>query len=112
MQAYESFVCLPMVMIVDVSVNSKPFITELYAVNDEAVMVDKKYVNVTDLNLVSDEKVSISDRDDLEKICKTIAVLLLCCLKGGWIIIVDVNTDEAVADEDVDIAGNNVFVAE
>ncbi|GKA75140.1 hypothetical protein Tco_0781518 [Tanacetum coccineum] len=50
-----------------VSVNSKPSVIELYAVNNEAFMVDKKYVNVTDLNLMSDEKVSIYDRDDLEK---------------------------------------------
>ncbi|GKB09546.1 hypothetical protein Tco_0837858 [Tanacetum coccineum] len=51
----------------DGSVNSKPSVTELNGVNDEAFMVDKKYVNVTDLNLVSDDKVSLFDRDDLEK---------------------------------------------
>ncbi|GKE75129.1 hypothetical protein Tco_1537170, partial [Tanacetum coccineum] len=59
----------------DGSVNLKPSVTELNAVNDEAFMVDKKYVNVTDLNLVSDEKVSISDRDDLENKIDDVQVL-------------------------------------
>ncbi|GJV23445.1 hypothetical protein Tco_1376140 [Tanacetum coccineum] len=51
----------------DGSMTSKPSVTELNVVNDKAFMVYKKYVNITDLNLVSDEKVSIFDRDDLEK---------------------------------------------
>ncbi|GJT00241.1 hypothetical protein Tco_0821410 [Tanacetum coccineum] len=59
----------------DGSVNSKPSVTELNAVNDEAFIVDKKYVNVTDLNLVSDEKVLISDMDDLEKKIDDVQVL-------------------------------------
>ncbi|GJU27556.1 hypothetical protein Tco_1166177, partial [Tanacetum coccineum] len=37
------------------------------AVKDDAFMVDKKYVNASDLNLSSDEIVIISDRDVLEK---------------------------------------------
>ncbi|GKC57417.1 hypothetical protein Tco_1085015 [Tanacetum coccineum] len=140
MASNKSFVSSPMVddcdsFISDVSVNSKPSVTELYAVNDEAFMVDKKYVNVTDLNLVSDEKVSISDRDDLEKkiddvqvldnvVCvdrnkdvygseaKTSAVVASVVIKEVGSDNVDVNTDEVVADEDVDLAGNNVFVAD
>ncbi|GKA76622.1 replication protein A 70 kDa DNA-binding subunit D [Tanacetum coccineum] len=140
MASNKSFVSSPMVddcdsFISDVSVNSKPSITELYAVNDEAFMVDKKYVNVTDLNLVSDEKVSISYRDDLEKkiddvqvldnvVCvdrnkdvygseaKTSAVVASVVIKEVGSDNVDVNTDEVVADEDVDLAGNNVFVAD
>ncbi|GJU67916.1 hypothetical protein Tco_1254175 [Tanacetum coccineum] len=59
----------------DGSVNSKPSVTELNDVNDEDFMVDKKYVNVTDLNLVYDEKVSISDKDDLEKKIDDVKVL-------------------------------------
>ncbi|GJS52761.1 hypothetical protein Tco_0626123 [Tanacetum coccineum] len=118
----------------DVSVNSKPSITELYAVNDEAFMVDKKYVNVTDLNLMSDEKVSIFiDRDDLEKkiddvqvldnvVCvdrnknvygseaKTSAVVASVVIKEvvGTQDNVDVNTMKLVI-EDVDFAGYMCF---
>ncbi|GKE61173.1 hypothetical protein Tco_1511540 [Tanacetum coccineum] len=119
----------------DGSVNSKPSVTKLNVVNDEAFMVDKKYVNVTDLNLVSDEKVSISDRDDLEKkfddvqvldnvVCvdrnkdvyrseaKTSAAVDFVVIKEVGSDNVDVNTDEVVADEDVALAGNNVSVAD
>ncbi|GKC01098.1 hypothetical protein Tco_0987234, partial [Tanacetum coccineum] len=59
----------------DRSVNSKPSVTELYAVNDEAFMVDKKYVNVTDLNVASVEKGLVSDRVDLEKKTDDVQVL-------------------------------------
>ncbi|GKA37801.1 hypothetical protein Tco_0724366 [Tanacetum coccineum] len=91
----------------------------LYAVNNEAFLVDKKYVNVSDLNLASDEKVSISDRDDLEKKiddviseAKTSHAVASIVIKEVGSDNVDVNTDEVVADEDVDLAGNNVFVAD
>ncbi|GKB53437.1 hypothetical protein Tco_0904190 [Tanacetum coccineum] len=146
MASNKSFVSSPMVddcvsvfkeysFISDGSVNSKPSVTELNAVNDEAFMVDKKYVNVTNMNLVSDEKVSISDRDDLEKkiddvqvlnnvVCvdrnkdvyrseaKTSADVASVVIKEVGSDNVDMNTDEIVADEDVDLAGNNVFVAD
>ncbi|GKC55692.1 hypothetical protein Tco_1083290 [Tanacetum coccineum] len=59
----------------DRSVNSKPSVTELYAINDEAFMVDKKYVNVTDLNAASVEKGLVSDRVDLEKKTNDVQVL-------------------------------------
>ncbi|GKA99334.1 hypothetical protein Tco_0827271 [Tanacetum coccineum] len=117
-------------------VNLKPSVTtELNAVNDEAFMVDKKYVNVTDLNLVSDEKVSISDRDDLKKKIDDVQVLdnVVCVDRNkdvygseaktstavDSVVIkevgsdnVDVDTNEVVADEDVAVARNNVFIAD
>ncbi|GJU72794.1 putative reverse transcriptase domain-containing protein [Tanacetum coccineum] len=98
---------------------SRIAIVKLYAVNNEAFLVDKKYVNVSDLNLASDEKVSISDRDDLEKKiddviseAKTSHAVASIVIKEVGSDNVDVNTDEVVADEDVDLAGNNVFVAD
>ncbi|GJZ47071.1 hypothetical protein Tco_0600903 [Tanacetum coccineum] len=83
----------------DVSVNSKPSVTELYAVNDEAFMVDKKYVNVTDLNLVSYEKVSISDRDDLEKKIDEVQVLdnVVCVDRNKNVYGSEAKTSAAVA---------------
>ncbi|GKA00642.1 hypothetical protein Tco_0673192, partial [Tanacetum coccineum] len=133
----------------DESVHLKPSVTELYAVKDEAFMVDKKYVNVTDLNLAFDEKLSISDRDDLKKKIDGVQVLnnVVCvdpnnvtdpneaktstavdsvvrnkfndsdevvefATKEVGSNNVDVNKDEDVADEDVDLAGQNVFVAD
>ncbi|GJS93988.1 hypothetical protein Tco_0800956 [Tanacetum coccineum] len=103
--------------IIDGSVNLKPSVTELNAVNDEAFIVDKKYVNFTDLNLVSDEKVSISDKDDLEKKdvygsgAKTSDAVDVV-IKEVESDNVDVNMNEVIADEDVDLDGNNVFVAD
>nr|GEX33719.1 hypothetical protein [Tanacetum cinerariifolium] len=116
----------------DESVHSKPYVTKLYVVKDEAFIVDKKYVNVTDLNLAYDEKVSISDRDDLEKKIDDVQVLdNVVCVDPNNVTVydvfdedvefaikevgsnnVDVNEDEDVAGEDVDLAGQNVFVAD
>ncbi|GKC38050.1 endoglucanase 24-like protein [Tanacetum coccineum] len=135
MASNKSFVSSPVVDDCVSVVNSKPSVTELTAVNDETFMVDKKHVNVTDVNLVSDEKVSISDRDDLEKkiddvqvlnnvVCvdrnkdvygseaKTSAAVDSVVIKEVGSDNVDVNTDDVIADEDVDLAGNNVFVAD
>ncbi|GKC17889.1 hypothetical protein Tco_1014671 [Tanacetum coccineum] len=101
--------------IIDGSVNLKPSVTELNAINDEAFIVDKKYVNFTDLNLVSDEKVSISDKDDLEKKdvygsgAKTSDAVDVV-IKEVESDNVDVNMNEVIADEDVDLDGNNVFI--
>ncbi|GKD43252.1 hypothetical protein Tco_1267897 [Tanacetum coccineum] len=118
---------------VDGSVNSKPSVTELTAVNDETFMVDKKHVNVTDLNLVSDEKVSISDRDDLKKKIDNVHVLdnVVCVDRNKDVYGSEAKTFAAVdsvvikevtfydftlvtiiADEDVDLAGNDVFVVD
>ncbi|GJW62632.1 hypothetical protein Tco_0111967 [Tanacetum coccineum] len=51
----------------DETVQSKPYVMDLLVVKDDAFMVDKKYVNATNLNFSSDENVIISDRDVLEK---------------------------------------------
>ncbi|GKF06385.1 hypothetical protein Tco_0037053 [Tanacetum coccineum] len=51
----------------DETIQSKVTVTEVLAVKDDAFMVDKKYVNASALNLLSDENVIISDRDVLEK---------------------------------------------
>ncbi|GKB90688.1 hypothetical protein Tco_0962960 [Tanacetum coccineum] len=80
MTSNKSFVSSPMVddcdsFTNDESVHSKPSVTEFYVVKDEAFIVDKKYVNVNDLNLASDEEVSISNRDDLEKKINDVQVL-------------------------------------
>ncbi|GKA31016.1 hypothetical protein Tco_0717321 [Tanacetum coccineum] len=100
MASNKSFVSSPMVddcdsFISDVSVNSKPSVTQLYAVNDEAFMVDKKYVN-----------------DVFRSEAKTSAAIASVVIKEVGSDNVDLNTDEVVADEDVDLAGNNVFVAD
>ncbi|GKA56935.1 hypothetical protein Tco_0756007 [Tanacetum coccineum] len=107
MASNKSFVSSPMVddcvsvleECYDVSVNSKPSVTQLYAVNDEAFMVDKKYVNVTDLNLVSYEKVSISDRDDLEKKIDEVQVLdnVVCVDRNKNVYGSEAKTSAAVA---------------
>ncbi|GJT11623.1 hypothetical protein Tco_0858665 [Tanacetum coccineum] len=154
MASNKSFVSSPMVddcdsFTSDGSVNSKPTVTKIYAVKDDAFMVDKKYVNVTDLNFASDEKVSISDRDDLKKKINDVQVLdnVVCvdrnkdvygseaktsaavdsvdrnkfnvydedvqfAIKEVGSNNVDVNKDDVVADEDVDLAGNNVFCSD
>ncbi|GKA71244.1 hypothetical protein Tco_0777383 [Tanacetum coccineum] len=129
-----AFLSIPMAS--NKSFVSYPMVDDcLYAINNEAFMVDKKYINVIDLNLASDEKVSISDRDDLEKTIDDVQVLdnVVCVDRNkdvygseaktspaiAFVVIkevgsdnVDVNTDEVVADEDVDLTGNNVFVAD
>ncbi|GJY95968.1 hypothetical protein Tco_0512329 [Tanacetum coccineum] len=132
MASNKSFVSSPMVddcdsFTSDESVHSKPSVTELYVVKDEAFMVDKKYVNVTDLNLTSDEKVSISDRDDLEKKIDDVQVLdNVVCVdhnkvtvsdKAKTFVVVDsvVRNKFNVSDEDVEFAikevgSNNVDV--
>nr|GEW80078.1 hypothetical protein [Tanacetum cinerariifolium] len=51
----------------DESVHFKPSISDLYAVKDDAFMINKKYENVTDVKLVSDETMLISKRDVVEK---------------------------------------------
>ncbi|GKE02665.1 hypothetical protein Tco_1390648, partial [Tanacetum coccineum] len=51
----------------DEIVQSKPSVTEVLAVNNDAFMVDKKYVNASDLNFSYDENVIIYHRDVMEK---------------------------------------------
>ncbi|GKA99062.1 hypothetical protein Tco_0826999 [Tanacetum coccineum] len=112
----------------DESVNSKPSVTDIYAVKDDAFMVDKKYVNVTDLSLASDEKVLISNRDYLEKKIYDVQVLdnFVCVIlkkdvyrseaKSSDIVDYVVRnkfnvSHKDVAYEDVDLTDNNVFDA-
>ncbi|GKA44335.1 hypothetical protein Tco_0737059 [Tanacetum coccineum] len=110
MASNKSFVSSPMVddcdsFISDGSVNLKPSVTELNAVNDEAFMVDKKYVNVTYLNLVSDEKVSISDKDDLEKKIDDVKVL-------NNVVCVDRNKDVYGSEAKTSAAVDSVVIKE
>ncbi|GJS01070.1 putative reverse transcriptase domain-containing protein [Tanacetum coccineum] len=51
----------------DETVQSKPSVTEVLVVNNDAFMVDKKYVNASDLNFSYDENVIIYHRDVMEK---------------------------------------------
>ncbi|GJY60705.1 hypothetical protein Tco_0461362 [Tanacetum coccineum] len=51
----------------DESVHSKPSVGDLYVVKDDAFMIDKKYENVTDVKLVFDETMLISNSDVLEQ---------------------------------------------
>ncbi|GKA25028.1 hypothetical protein Tco_0711061, partial [Tanacetum coccineum] len=72
MASNNSFVSSPMVddcdsYTSDETVQSKVTATEVFAVKDNAFMVDKKYVNASALNLPSNENVIIYDRDVLEK---------------------------------------------
>ncbi|GJV13076.1 hypothetical protein Tco_1354617 [Tanacetum coccineum] len=113
MASNKSFVSSPMVddcdsFTSDGSVHSRPSLTELYAVKDGAFMVDKKYVNVTDLNLVTDEKVLISYRNDLEKKIDDVQVLgnVVCVDPNKVSVSVDsvVRNKFNVFDEDVEFA--------
>ncbi|GJU78924.1 hypothetical protein Tco_1275994 [Tanacetum coccineum] len=110
----------------DESVNLKPsVVTDIYAVKDDAFIVDKKYVNVIDLSLASHEKDLISNRDYLEKkdfygseakssddVDYVVRNKFNVSHEDVGSKNVDVNDDEDVAYEDVDLTGNNVFDAE
>ncbi|GKA01383.1 hypothetical protein Tco_0674048 [Tanacetum coccineum] len=104
-------------------VNSKNFVLlDIYAVKDDAFMVDKKYVNVTDLSLASDEKVLISNRDYLEKKIYDVQVLdnFVCVIlkknvyrseaKSSDIVDYVVRNKFNVSHEDVAVGSKNVDV--
>ncbi|GJU74337.1 RNA-directed DNA polymerase, eukaryota, partial [Tanacetum coccineum] len=114
----------------DESVHSKPYVIDLYAVKDDAFMVDKKNMNVSDLNLTSDEKDLISKKDDLEQEiddgkddvfgseAKTYVAVDSVARNKFYVSDEDVEfpikkvgSNDANADEDVDLARKNLWIS-